>query len=293
MRATFACLILALTFALPSIGQGREQSAVVNPQYKIAGQRLAVAFPKKPVYSKFEDGCTQTQGGRYYAYAGDAVYQFGWYAERFQPRYPGCGKTEVFSRKLYENEIARLKESPGHIESDVNLFGKAGKLIRWSDNGTEMARWLVWVENGWIEMAITRRKDATVDESKFLKGVSRPDASSIDVGKGAYRTFGDADAVDGKEIGTEKDSYPFMILHKPRPPYTDVARSKNTQGKVVLRVTFLHNGGIGSIEVVEPLKHGLTEQAVTAASTIVFLPKRDAGKNVSITKMVEYGFSIY
>jgi TonB family protein len=65
-----------------------------------------------------------------------------------------------------------------------------------------------------------------------------------------------------------------------------------TQGKITLRVTLLANGGIGSIEVVRPLE-GLNEQAIAAAKKIVFLPKRVNGVNVSVTKLLEYGFSIY
>ncbi len=57
----------------------------------------------------------------------------------------------------------------------------------------------------------------------------------------------------------------IKILSKPRPGYTDSARQANIQGTVILRVTFLGSGGIGSISTVKGLGNGLTEQAIAAA----------------------------
>jgi TonB family protein len=83
------------------------------------------------------------------------------------------------------------------------------------------------------------------------------------------------------------------IISKPRASYTDAAREKLVQGKVVLKVTFLASGEIGSIVTVAGLPGGLTEQAIAAARAIKFEPAKVNGVAVSITKTIEYTFSIF
>jgi len=83
------------------------------------------------------------------------------------------------------------------------------------------------------------------------------------------------------------------ILSKPRANYTDAARQNQVQGKVVLRVTFAANGSIGSISVISGLGNGLTEQAIAAARGIRFEPAKRGGVPYSVTKPVEYSFTIY
>jgi TonB family protein len=85
----------------------------------------------------------------------------------------------------------------------------------------------------------------------------------------------------------------LVILSKPRPGYTDSARQANIQGTVILRVTFLANGQIGGISPVKGLPNGLTEQAIAAARRISFEPKKVDGVGQSLTRQIEYTFSIY
>lgn len=85
----------------------------------------------------------------------------------------------------------------------------------------------------------------------------------------------------------------LKILSKPRPGYTDAARQANIQGTVILRVTFLASGQIGSIAPVKGLPSGLTEQAIAAARRISFEPAKRNGIGQSVTRQIEYTFSIY
>ena len=85
----------------------------------------------------------------------------------------------------------------------------------------------------------------------------------------------------------------MKILSKPRPGYTDAARQNNIQGTVILRVTFLASGQIGSISSVKGLPNGLTEQAIAAARRISFEPAKKDGLGQTVIKQVEYTFSIY
>jgi TonB family protein len=85
----------------------------------------------------------------------------------------------------------------------------------------------------------------------------------------------------------------LAITSKPRPGYTDSARQANIQGTVLLRVTFLGSGQIGSISPVKGLPNGLTEQAIAAARRISFQPQMVNGSPQTVTKQIEYTFSIY
>ena len=85
----------------------------------------------------------------------------------------------------------------------------------------------------------------------------------------------------------------LRIVSKPRPEYTDVGREQMVQGTVILKITFLASGEIGSIQVVKGLSDGLTEKAVDAGRRIRFEPARKNGLPISVTKNIEYTFTIY
>jgi peptidoglycan hydrolase-like protein with peptidoglycan-binding domain len=88
-------------------------------------------------------------------------------------------------------------------------------------------------------------------------------------------------------------TFGVKILTKPRANYTDFARFYNISGKVVLRVTFSANGTIGSITPITKLPFGLTNEAITAVKGITFEPAKRDGVAYSVTKPVEYSFTIY
>lgn len=83
------------------------------------------------------------------------------------------------------------------------------------------------------------------------------------------------------------------ILGKPRATYTDFARLYGISGKVILRVPFLADGTIGEIAVISKLPFGLTQQSIEAARGIQFEPAVSKGNPYSVTKPVEYSFTIY
>ncbi len=85
----------------------------------------------------------------------------------------------------------------------------------------------------------------------------------------------------------------LRILSKPSAPYTPIARSNGVNGTVMLRVTFLASGQIGTVEVIKGLPDGLTERAIAAARRIRFEPEVRNGRPVSVAKRVEYSFKLY
>ncbi|HYP49801.1 MAG TPA: TonB family protein, partial [Pyrinomonadaceae bacterium] len=181
----------------------------------------------------------------------------------------------------------------------------------------------------WFELYVASRDLSKPAINNFLESFKiGQQTEGIEIGKGAPANFGDASetveqkAVEQKTVeqkpkinpgggegngddggspnanvgdGQNKNviSEPIIIVFKPRANYTDAARQSNIQGTVRLRVTFLANGGIGSVGVISALSHGLTEQAMAAAKNLFFLPARRNGVKHSITKVVEYQFSLY
>jgi Gram-negative bacterial TonB protein C-terminal len=91
----------------------------------------------------------------------------------------------------------------------------------------------------------------------------------------------------------DKQTTPLRILSKPRANYTDFARFYEISGKIILRLTFLADGTIGAVSPVSKLPFGLTEQAIIAARGIRFEPAMKEGKPVTMTKSIEYSFTIY
>lgn len=120
-------------------------------------------------------------------------------------------------------------------------------------------------------------------------------------GGGANGGIGDNDGpgLDGddrdspqlvKKVGENK---PLNITSKPTAKYTNEARQANFTGTVRLKVTFNANGTIGSVVAVNSVGYGLTEQAIAAAKQMRFEPAMRNGQKVSVTRVVEYSFTLY
>lgn len=96
-----------------------------------------------------------------------------------------------------------------------------------------------------------------------------------------------------KKPAAPVDIEPLKILTRHGASYTEEARQNGIQGTVVLRVTFLASGKIGSLSVIKALPFGLTEKAEEAARGITFIPAKKNGAPVTQTKVVTYTFSLF
>lgn len=85
----------------------------------------------------------------------------------------------------------------------------------------------------------------------------------------------------------------LFILSKPISHYTKEATDNCVQGMVIVKATFFANGRIGNIRVVKGLPFGLSNQAIEAAKLIKFVPAKRNGKNISVSRKLEYNFTIY
>lgn len=136
------------------------------------------------------------------------------------------------------------------------------------------------------------------------QGSGRGTGQGSGIGSGSGNGRGDGNG-GGNGSGNEGNPAPpepkvvagpskgLNLISKPQPKYTDAARQNNIQGRVTLRITFLANGQIGSISPVSGLSYGLTEQAIAAARQIKFEPAMRNGQAQSVTKTLQYTFTIY
>jgi TonB family protein len=96
------------------------------------------------------------------------------------------------------------------------------------------------------------------------------------------------ESVAGRDVDRK-----VRLVMKPEPSYTELARQKQTVGKVVMKAVFSCNGTITNISVVEGLEHGLTERAIAACRKIKFVPAVKNGQYVSMWMQLEYNFNLY
>ncbi|MDQ4121317.1 MAG: TonB family protein [Acidobacteriota bacterium] len=114
-------------------------------------------------------------------------------------------------------------------------------------------------------------------------GVGRGSGSGNGIGSGVNSSPTKADSVK-----TE----PLKILTQPAPGYTELASENLTEGTVRVRVTFSASGEITGVSPVTSLPYGLTEKALAAARDIKFEPAKRDGVPISVTKLIEYRFSM-
>lgn len=193
--------------------------------------------------------------------------------------------------KVFRSDNFELKMPPPQTEGN-RTFEK--KFDRWGDPNGRFASF----SNG------TGSGGGQGSGVGTGQGSGRGTGAGSGTGSGSGGGLGSGNG-DGRGAGNDGDggpppptkpagvTSPIKIISKPRPGYTDAARTANVQGTVILRVTFMANGSIGSISPVKGLPNGLTEQAIAAARRINFEPAKVNGMGQTVTKQIEYSFSIY
>jgi TonB family protein len=107
--------------------------------------------------------------------------------------------------------------------------------------------------------------------------------------------FGDEKAVAGphvKQTAAVSNTKPVEILFKPKPAYTDEARTKKIEGEVLLKVLFTASGEVKVLQVERGLGFGLDESAEAAARQIRFHPAQEDGQPVDSPAIVHIKFAM-
>jgi TonB family protein len=85
---------------------------------------------------------------------------------------------------------------------------------------------------------------------------------------------------------------PVEILSRPKPQYTDEARTKKIEGEVLLQVVFTAAGDVKVQRVVQGLGYGLDDSAQSAARQIRFKPAQQGGQPVDSAAIVHIVFQL-
>lgn len=107
--------------------------------------------------------------------------------------------------------------------------------------------------------------------------------------------FGDEKATAAprvKQTAAVSNTKPVEILFKPKPAYTDEARTRKIEGEVLLRVLFTASGEVKVIQVERGLGFGLDESAEAAARQIRFHPAEQDGQPVDSPAIVHIKFAM-
>lgn len=101
-----------------------------------------------------------------------------------------------------------------------------------------------------------------------------------------------SDSGHGRGYRSCKTTTPVVYTYEPNTRYTKEAWEKKVTGTVRLRVTFGADGEIKAVVPVLRLPHGLTEEAEKVAWRAKFIPATERGRPVTVTKEVDYVFSL-
>ncbi|HEY8561543.1 MAG TPA: energy transducer TonB [Pyrinomonadaceae bacterium] len=265
-------------------------------------------MPRLPISNEQVNGCIGQSAQNYAAYHDGVAYVVKIVSKI--KTFELCTQKKKFDESSFAERVAEIKteirdasETGNNIlpDSVIKLNGTTGtvKVIKLIND---------YKNKRWFELSVYGADERNEKAKDFLDSLAT-DKTGIEIGSGAERVFGDDSAIieqarvekDGKTETVKKmlvkindrTEKGVAVILKTRAIYTEAARNGSIQGKVVLRVTFQANGAIGDVSVISGLPRGLTEAAIAAARKIVFIPGQRNGERFSVSKPVEYTFTIY
>lgn len=296
-------LILLCLFAGCAYSQAENYDAPVKwERYKVGEREVSVSFPKLPVVIKNFGVCSEQISSTNAAYADGVVYGLNITYKSVEKIPAYCTNKVVFGEQSFRNRVEEIKSQINTAAEEKARFNNRDAV---KIKGNLFTYWLIndFDNKRWFELWISEENDAAPTIKNFVESFKiEKDPAGIEIGKGSNRTLGDAQVTteniavtnDAKSAKTViEKTEPMRLILKPRANYTDAARQNTLQGTVRLRVNFLSSGGVGNIAPISELPFGLTQEAVNAASKIVFIPANKSGINVSVSRIVEYSFTIY
>jgi Gram-negative bacterial TonB protein C-terminal len=84
---------------------------------------------------------------------------------------------------------------------------------------------------------------------------------------------------------------PMKIINKPRAVWKD--GQDCSTGTITLRVEFLDSSKIGKISLVSGINKNRNESAIEVAKKIIFKPAMKDGQPVTVSKQIQYNFTLY
>jgi TonB family protein len=207
----------------------------------------------------------------------------------------------VYAVYAYENPKPRRSLDEFIVEQSANIgldrttersvtVGKSKGKQYSSKTGNALATEQFFATEGHLYRFVVR--GASTDHAgvrQFFRSISLgKKQEGVQVAEGAPYLDPNEKFYVGKDVDQKA-----TITSKPDPQYTERARKHNVTGAVVLRAVLSASGRVTNIRVVEGLPDGLTEQAVTVARQIKFVPAMKDGKYVSTWVQLVYNFNLF
>lgn len=113
-----------------------------------------------------------------------------------------------------------------------------------------------------------------------------PDAPPVAAGLGLVADF------EGEALQVGDGVAKPKAIYRPRPPYTERARQKRTQGVVILSGIVDEEGNVRNLEVVKGLPFGLDTEALRTVATWKYEPSLLDGRPVAVHFLFQVSFSL-
>lgn len=294
MKKVVSVLFFSIFLAFNTYSQKESSTVPVKwERYKLGEQNLSLYLPKLPVKIFDSNSCSQERTERFTLYANEVIYGFN-VVSKFDQEIPEwCKEKGGFGKQIFQERIKEFKaKKKNPVEEKFKVNNREGILIK-----DERLTYLFIDDlknDRWFEFWVANSDLSNPKVEEYFKSILfRSETNAIEIGEGSDRTLGDKSENSSESISPKLENKGIQLFTKPRPSYTEAARNNNYQGSVTLRITFLANGGIGSVQPIDEIPYGLAEEAIKAARKIVFLPAKRNGKNISESKRVQYSFTIY
>lgn len=283
--------ILGLILVAPCV-VAQTQKGITWKRYTVKGEAFSVTFPTHPAMDssqEFVDRLGKLRRVRILgAYADGLVYAVSC-SENTKPQelLEDFIEQEIFTHSTFDRTSEKdLKRNgfsgkqyfaPDKVPGTVQLFSTGNAIYRFQVFGapTDDAR----VQQYFSSVVLGKRTSGI----EVSDGVGVPYESELKTQTDESRAIFVGRLVDRKAV----------LVIKPEPAYTEVARQKGITGTVVLKVVFTSDGNVVNIITAAGLPYGLTEQAIKAARKIKFVPAVKEGKFVSMWMQLEYNFNLF
>lgn len=298
------CILIWSNFVF---GQNDLQTSPTWQQFSPKGEQFSVEFPLFPKSQSF----SKDNSSRRYFCQSDQTYLFIFVEERKTQAQNNLWQLKNVLSFVYEFQIQSIKGKFGNDEAEkYEMVDSEGyfhtviivktfdfvlifQTISQTKNDSIAQRFLSSIKIKDNSSTLVEMTQKTSQERTTEITPPKENVKNESVGKGVGS--GSLNEIGGSEPSkTEPNqSKGLVIKSKSKPPYTDYARFYLIEGSILLRVTFLADGKIGSISPVTKLPFGLTQNAIEAAKKVIFEPAIKNGVPYTVVKTLQYTFTMY
>lgn len=294
-------LLAILVLSVCAFAQTEKYSTpTIWENYSVSDKNVTAQMPKLPVLIQRGNACRGEESSMFFASSDGVVYALIITSKVKIPEF--CYEKENFSKKSFNERIKNLKN-----ENKTAKVTENGNEIELIDKDRIYKLINDYENKRWFELQIYGANESKAEVKNFLDSLKIEEIpNGKEIGKGALRNYGDENTMEADNNNFEdippktensndkvEDFVRLKVVAKSFPSYTETARRSRIQGTVKLKIIFLANGGIGTIEPLSTLPDGLTEQAIIVASKLFFIPAKRNGKPISVANIVEYHFNFY